>query len=385
MTYVNKKAILKFGIIIILGVVVASATISAGVLADAPAESAYSDILNNTYGEGTSSNPHVVTTLDELQAVQGNLSAEYILGNNINASETEMWNSGAGFKPIGDALDPFSGNFDGKGYSVDGLSINRPNTYRVGLFGKVNSSDIKNIGVTNLDIQGNKRVGGLVGYTKGANIINSYSIGNVSGGEKVGGLVGVNINTKIETSYSNSNVSGNESVGGLVGLNKNTTIKKSYSNSSVTGDDSVGGLVGENRLSSYINKSYSVGSVTGEYDVGGLVGYHTDEYSTVTDSYWNTETSNQSTSAGSAIGLTTAEMTGSAAETNMDLDFTSVWSTVSASDADSSADSYPILASVDSVIVSESSSEEYGGMSTLVYVALFFVLFSVLVLLLVKD
>jgi hypothetical protein len=59
-------------------------------------------------------------------------------------------------------------------------------------------------------------------------------------------------------------------------------------------------------------------------------------------------------------------MTGSAAETNMvGFDFTSVWSTVSASDADSSEDSYPILASVDSVIVSESSSEEYGGMSIL--------------------
>jgi hypothetical protein len=36
-------------------------------------------------------------------------------------------------------------------------------------------------------------------------------------------------------------------------------------------------------------------------------------------------------------------------------------------------------------IVSESSSEESGVMSTLVYVALLFVLFSVMVLLLVKD
>jgi hypothetical protein len=381
----NKKAILKFGIIIIIGVVLASATISAGVLADAPAESAYSDILNDTEGEGTSSNPHVVTTVDELQAVQGNLSAEYILGNNINASETEMWNSGAGFKPIGDALDPFSGNFNGQGFSVYGLSINRPNTYRVGLFGKVNSADIKNIGVTNIDIQGRYRVGGLVGYTKGANIINSFSSGEVSGEDQVGGLVGTNKNTKIETSYSNSNVSGDLSVGGLVGLNKNTTIKKSYSNSSVTGDEYVGGLVGENRLSSNILRTYSTGSVTGEYDVGGLVGSN-DEYSTVADSYWNTETSTQATSAGSAIGLTTADMTGSAASTKMvGFDFTSVWSTVSASDADSSADSYPILASVDSVIVSESSSEEYGGMSTLVSVALFFLIFIMVLLLLVKD
>ena len=62
----NKKSILKFGIII-LGVFVASAAMSTGVLADAPAESAYSDILNNTDGDGSSSNPHVVTTLEELK------------------------------------------------------------------------------------------------------------------------------------------------------------------------------------------------------------------------------------------------------------------------------------------------------------------------------
>jgi hypothetical protein len=39
----------------------------------------------------------------------------------------------------------------------------------------------------------------------------------------------------------------------------------------------------------------------------------------------------------------------------------------------------------EAVIVSESSSEESGGMSTLVSVAFLFVLFSVMVLLLVKD
>ena len=76
MTYANKKAILKFGVIMILGVVVASAAMSTGVLADTPVESEYSDILNNTDGDGTSSNPYVLTTLDELQAVQSDLSAQ---------------------------------------------------------------------------------------------------------------------------------------------------------------------------------------------------------------------------------------------------------------------------------------------------------------------
>jgi hypothetical protein len=242
--------------------VVASAAMSAGVLADAPTESEYSDILNNTDGDGTSSNPHVVTTLDELQAVQGDLSAHYVLGNNINASETETWNSGAGFTPIGNGVE-FSGDFDGQGYSVDGLYINRPNTNGVGLFGGISSSDIKNIGVTNIDIQGGYNVGGLVGFTlDGANIMKSYSSGAVSG---------------------------NDSVGGLVGVNTNKIIEKSYTNSNVSGDDQVGGLVGENRYLGYIKTSYSLGSVTGNTNVGGLVG---DNIATVKDSsYWNIETS----------------------------------------------------------------------------------------------
>jgi hypothetical protein len=361
MTYANKKAILKVVVIMILGVVVASATISAGVLADAPAESAYSDILNNTNGDGSSSNPHVVTTLDELQAVQGELSAEYILDNNIDASETDTWNSGAGFTTIGNLSNSFSGSFNGQGYTIDGLYINRPDTINVGLFGGVNTT-IKNIGVTNIDIQGDIYVGGLVGYTKGGAIItNSYSSGDVSGDDHVGGLVGANTNTTIEKSYSHSNVSGNNAVGGLVGDNNN----------------------GAN-----IMETYSTGLVTGNTNVGGLVGT---DYAKVTDSYWNSEISTQSTSASSATGLTTAEMTGSAAETNMvNLDFTSVWRTVSASDADSSADSYPILDSSEEeedVIFSESSSEESGGMSTLVSasVVAFFGIFIMVLLLFGKD
>jgi hypothetical protein len=346
MTYVNKTAILKFVVIMIIGVFVASAAISTGVMADTPVESDYSDILSNTDGDGTDSNPHVVTTLDELQAVQGDLSADYVLDNNIDASETETWNSGAGFTPIGNSSDPFSGDFDGKGFSVDGLYINRPNTNYVGLFGGTDNSDIKNIGVTNIDIQGNTNVGGLVGQNKYySDITKSYSRGTVTGNQSVGGLVGENRDFgKITKSYSRGTLTGNTNVGGLVGDNVNDSyIKKSYSRGTLTGDRNVGGLVGYNYGSTYIKKSYSLSSVTGTTNVGGLVGTNYKTYR-VTDSYWNTDTSNQETSASAATGLTTAEMTGSAASTNMaDLDFISVWSTVLASDIDSSSDSYPII------------------------------------------
>ena len=57
-----------------------------------------------------------------------------------------------------------------------------------------------------------------------------------------------------------------------------------------------------------MSNSYSTGSVTGEVYVGGLVGlnYH-NGYGIVTNSFWDTQTSGQATSAG-GTGKTTTEM-----------------------------------------------------------------------------
>ena len=120
-------------------------------------------------------------------------------------------------------------------------------------------------------------------------------------------------------------------------------IENSYSTGTVEGDVGVGGLVGQN--SGTVTDSYATGSVAGDEQVGGLVG---DDRDTVTDSYWDTETSGQSTSDGDGTGLTTSEMQGSEAESNMGgFDFTNTWSSVLESDDDTTADGYPILDSLD--------------------------------------
>ena len=64
----------------------------------------------------------------------------------------------------------------------------------------------------------------------------------------------------------------------------------------------VGGLVGEN--SGTVTSSYSTGRVVGNFPVGGLVGWNT---GTISDSFWDIETSGQSTSD-FGTGKTTAEM-----------------------------------------------------------------------------
>jgi len=185
---------------------------------------------------------------------------------------------------------------------------------------------------------GNDNVGGLVGGNSGGSVYNSYSTGEVAGSNNIGGLVGENvIRGSVSNSYSTDMIKGDEAVGGLVGFNYHGILAECYNTGEVTGVDDVGGLVGRTDYGSVAN-SFSTGVVTGNTDVGGLVGDHfgnvsmgkvSNSYSTgvvtgtrsvgglvgndnygygiVSNSFWDTETSGQSSSAG-GMGLTTAEM-----------------------------------------------------------------------------
>jgi len=169
----------------------------------------------------------------DLQNMKNNLSGTYELANSFSCATTTTWNwDGSkyqGFEPVGSSTSPFTGKFDGKGYQITGLYINRPTAYSVGLFGIINSSpaEIKNVGLLNVNITGNNNVGGLVGengMANGGTISNSYSTGVVSSSGSsdtfVGGLVGLS-NGTISNSYStgvvSSSGSSNADAGGLVG------------------------------------------------------------------------------------------------------------------------------------------------------------------------
>ena len=179
-------------------------------------------------------------------------------------------------------------------------------------------------------VSGNTKVGGIVGEIQGGNIVWSNSTGSVSGtGSEIGGLVGSNYWGLITTSYSTGSVSGGDFVGGLVGENNGSgRIASSYSTSSVSGITDVGGLVGINSRHSYIDSSYSSGTVSGTYDVGGLVGRNNlvdlDEEDRISSSFWDIETSGQTTSA-CGIGKATTEMRDPNTFMEAGWDFETVW------------------------------------------------------------
>lgn len=200
---------------------------------------------------------------------------------------------------------------------------------------------------------GSGTAGGLVGINKAGTIIESTASGDVtSDGSYLGGLVGENRDGgRITDAAASGSVDASGGfVGGLVGNNKDGFVTNATASASVTsGGDVVGGLVGNN-INGTLQETFAVGSVTGSGTVGGLVGQNEGRFEngTVADSYWDTQTTGQSTSAGSATGLTASEMQGQAAETNMTgLSFGTAWQT--------RPNDYPALLAIDQPNVRDDS------------------------------
>ncbi|WP_168204113.1 Calx-beta domain-containing protein [Aliikangiella coralliicola] len=170
------------------------------------------------------------------------------------------------------------------------------------------------------NVSGLHTIGGLIGSSDSISISNSYVIADVTATtDSAGGLVG-DITTRssantpdslINNSFVLGEVKGTLLIGGLIGLqstNQALEIRDVNVGSSVIGTDWVGGLIGYNDLSVTLNRVLAYGQVFGNAEVGGLVGY-SDSVITATETYWDTDTSGQTTTYGNyGTGLTTSEL-----------------------------------------------------------------------------
>ncbi|MFC3958963.1 beta strand repeat-containing protein [Halovivax cerinus] len=277
----------------------------AGVMADGATNQA---TIEGMTGNGTSDDPYVITNATQLQAMEEDLGAHYELGNDIDASNTTEWNDGKGFEPVGNESDPIDGNagLDGRGHTIDGLTIDRPDEDNVGLIGYTSGTtseiEISNVTVTNATVVGNDRVGILAGYPYfGPDISNVHVQGSVTGTDYVGGVVGqmyvgdltdVSVNTTVtgrndvgglggfvrtdgQDISVESTVDGKNRVGGVFGTTENPTSNVSVT-TDVTGTSDVGGLAGfTSRSYDQTRNASASGTVTGTTNVGGLVGQTT--------------------------------------------------------------------------------------------------------------
>ena len=174
--------------------------------------------------------------------------------------------------------------------------------------------------------------GGLIGSTSGRVSV-SYATGNVTGTgtSRVGGLIGFMLGPSY-ANYATGNVSGSGTgtgatealslkVGGLIGeinLGSGEYLRSSYATGNVSGSGTgvkAGGLIGRATVNTAnsISAVYAIGAVsntsTGTTAAGGLAAQQSGTANPMTNSYWDTQTTGQSTTAGTTTSTTGAQTT----------------------------------------------------------------------------
>lgn len=300
-------------------------------------------------GDGTPGNPYRISSADDLNNIRTSMNGYFVQTADIDISGFSNW------EPIGGAgsSQAFTGNYDGKGFEITGLRINRPGTPAVGLFGIIgegtvqNPVVIRNVRLKNINVTGGVGTGALSGTVQGNvyTLIEGCSVEGETGARSVtgdgftGGLSGCNTSAgnspgggnnpmiikcsaNVDVYYSGAQPSGQNRAamfGGLAGCNRKGIILDSYSRGKVTAIKNgswevayAGGLVGCTGSNGIIDRCFSTGFIaaSGAVYTGGLAGSMEDESGhkgSVTHAFWDTQTSGKSTSPG-GTGLTTVQM-----------------------------------------------------------------------------
>ncbi len=226
-------------------------------------------------GEGTPENPYLVADAAQMDLVRLFLTSHFRVVKDIDLSTISAADP-MGWRPIGIIGEGFEGVFDGAGFSISGLSVNRPDQNEVGLFGVLDGEgEIRNVTIEGASIAGSQATGALVGRQMMGLIENCHSSGSItSTNSRIGGLVGSQQAGIITKSSSSCGVYFEISrVGGLVGLSEAGTISESFAAGNCESLSSrVGGLVGSLEADATVMNSYATGNVTAKNRGGGLFG-----------------------------------------------------------------------------------------------------------------
>jgi hypothetical protein len=296
-----------------------------------------SDLALASYGgSGTDQSPYLIYTPGELHSI-GATSADWDKHFKLMADIDLAGYTGTQFNIIGTAqTSAFEGVFDGNGHTISSFTYSDSELQYVGLFRYIGTNGVvKNLTLSGVNITGQSSVGGLSGSCSGTitrcrvvgNVDSSYgSAGGITGflaglimnshatatvrggasidGYRIGGLVGSNYyGTIVNSAAVDCIVEGFRQVGGLVGEN-NGHVSDCYASGIVNvraayphAASEMGGLIGTNGYG-VINRCYSTTTVNcTNYGCGGLTGYNSESYLTY-HSFWNSDTSGQTSSAG---------------------------------------------------------------------------------------
>ena len=232
------------------------------------------------YGAGTEENPYRISTCAQLEDINNNMAADYVLVSNIDCT-------GYIFTDIGGSSNYFTGTLDGQDHTIKNLS-----SAQFGIFYGLDNATIMNLNLDGGSVMDNidTFVGGITGEalaTTIRNVHSSMSVTDTQLGSYVGGLIGsLNEGSVTLSSYS-GDLTANSFAGGLAGSASLSTSDIGFSNDFVTGSLNLvppvptfdGGVVGSliDYSGAQFSNMYSSSTITLSNDnsssyVGGLIG-----------------------------------------------------------------------------------------------------------------
>lgn len=246
------------------GATAASVTV---VLEESTAWDGASDISEPTQTEGVyqiSSGSELAWFAAKVNGMTGSYKA-------VLCGDIEL--NGHAFTPIGTETKPFSGTFDGQGYTISGLNVS--DVEYAGLFGVVKDATIKNV-IVKGTVSGTSDAGGIVGYAKSGTVTieNCGNEAEVSG-KNAGGIIGHTRTTATITGCYNAGAITGEKSGsyqgyaaGIAGCGDGSDpkfiIKQCYNTGKITSTDNAGGICAyNNSLSVSISECYNAGIIAG--------------------------------------------------------------------------------------------------------------------------
>lgn len=202
-------------------------------------------------GSGTAEDPWQIATAEQLDLIRSDLTAHYVLTEDIDLAGYENWVPIGAFQPLSDAPEDaevphpeyaFTGTFDGAGHTISNLNIASEAPMGVGLFGCASGTDsgaafIGHFTLKNVSASGCYLVGGAVGLQfMNCPVSDIHLVGDnhLAGMQGIGGIVGTGFDLISDCSATaDITVSGDD--GACAGLIAGGTTMSSIKNCEVTG------------------------------------------------------------------------------------------------------------------------------------------------------
>lgn len=239
------------------------------------------------FQNGTEKNPYPISSAAQLKALAAAVNqgssmegCYFALTGDISLSGYRTWTS------IGSEDAPFSGNFDGCGYTVSGMKQLSGRQLN-GLFGKTSGAVISNLTVSGR-VEGGAVAGGVAAVAENSAFINCCSQVEILESAIAGGIVGAaDGNIAFTDCRNEGTVSGTQRAGGILGVRRAlagartgnivSTWTGCFNKGAVTSRQGrAGGITGAAEISSYnevtVTGCWNTGSVQAKEEAGGVFG-----------------------------------------------------------------------------------------------------------------